>query len=841
MLEGPLDKREPVFKHDESLAREDTSAREDETFSRALNRWSAKPSIKAKQEQIDRTETFRGSLEKLVHERNVMSTIKNPATGDEMNVLDEQALRKAIDASFAKARSWGDRLPKDELIAALSIILGDRPVLTREQVVRGDWQPKSFFYIPESSSAAVDITAIKSSPPFHHFATDLVLHGDQFEYPFRERGGDSVTSLETRTAALIFHPQYGDGFRNEKGQLMVRDLDTRDYVQFSGGFLREHGIGYKKFGHQYGTASGKKGLWGRAGSVEIRSVREGVTAGLPNLVRKGLIRPVEDFKQMTYGRVHVDDQRVERAGVSSAGSRHIRGVIHYIGKEFIGKDVRIVDISPTLGAVIETSGGGERVTHTFNIISRDQAKSGKSNMWLAGAPLTQTRPFSAEAVALPRRTDESLEQYHDRTEKTDRGLAHLLLHVIPKYPALSKMLRDKPTYELASIAQAAYLLERDKQARHFDEFVKAHGELGIRTFLVTGNNDELREKVFEFSRSSSSEHVQKVFQAYGQLIDSVDNLHVYLSEQFGDANKEAVNEIATRRLKVAERLLAAAYENKDDTAKLDELSRAAEANNILITASRVLKERGELDLALMRDAEILSVRGGDISPQDAEAVKALQYQRYGDGKVRADEGYTLDTVEGAMAGLEKALEQKTSRFHLFRLDGKVVACVRFDQQDEAGQHTENPTRLYMATVMGDKAIAGGKLAEANAEAAFRQEQKQGLPICATAKPELQIAEKYLEWGFVARSASMYKNLPILNIEWDPRSAIDDSSTEAYVFPSHFDGKGMLARPSRKDHETAFALHADKVLTRLYYDEQQQRYCGVYARGARAEVSERAAA
>ena len=324
-----------------------------------------------------------------------------------------------------------------------------------------------------------------------------------------------MSALEAKTAALLFHPDYGDAFRNEKNRLIIRNPDTREYTQFTGKFFHRHGITYKRFAHTENARA-------KDSPAQMFNIREGIAANLPNLVEKGLVRPVEDFKQMTYGRVHVSDQRVERAGVTPSGDRHIRGVKHYIGKQFIGKSVRIVDISPTLGAVVDMSAGGERVTHTFNIIPREQAKAGAANMYLAGAPLTQTRPFSAEAVALPRRSDESLEQYRDRIEKTDRGLAHLLLHVVPKYPALSKMLRDKPTYELASIAQAAYLLERDKQAKRFGEFVQAYGELGARTFLVTGNNDELREKVFEFSRSSSQEHVQKVFRAYGHLIDSID-------------------------------------------------------------------------------------------------------------------------------------------------------------------------------------------------------------------------------------------------------------------------------------------------------------------------------
>ena len=192
----------PIKKIDEARASEDPE------LARALNRWSTKPTIKEKQGQDDRAEAFRGQLERVMDEKNVVSVVRNPETGAEMKVIDEQGLHDAIDVIFEKSRLWNEKRPKAEVIAALPSIIGDQPVLTSNQMTRGEWKPKQFFYLPASAAAATDISAIKSYPPFHRFVTDFVFDAEKFPYPLRKQEGKTVSALEAKTAALLFHPHY---------------------------------------------------------------------------------------------------------------------------------------------------------------------------------------------------------------------------------------------------------------------------------------------------------------------------------------------------------------------------------------------------------------------------------------------------------------------------------------------------------------------------------------------------------------------------------------------------------------------------------------------------------
>lgn len=704
---------------------------------------------------------MRVELTEALAKNAVFSTTHHPQTGATFKVVHEAALRKSIDDLFAKARSKGERTYKEKLFELLPAVVGSDPMLTADQVSHGDFHARPLLYIPATTDAATDPTAIKNSS-FHHFVNDFVkdVREKRPAYPTLRKGNDTISPLEAKIAVLIFHPDYGGGYRTEQGgvsRLMVRSKKTENYEPFSGEFLKSHGIGFRTF---FGEFPQEKGSTERP-----KSMREGAAIILPHLVAKGLIRPVEDFKQITYGLPEMRGREAERSGVSPSGARMIHGVLHYIGKEFVGKPVRIVELSSTVGAVVDMSGGVERVTHTFNIISRELAKAGKSNMFLAGAPLTQTKRFSAEAIALPRRADESLEQYRDRTEKTDRGLAHLLLQVFPEHPGLAQMLRDRPAYEQASIAQAAYLLERDKQSDRFDALVKKYGEPGARTFLVTGNDDVLRDAMFRFAESAPENKVREVFNAYGRVIDTIDNLGAYLREQFGTADPDTVHDITSKIFKRGTAILAAAYERHSDPEQLTRLVESVRADTqLFLDSCRTLKSKGDLSLENIRDCSLEMAIGDTISDRDAEAIKQIQTARY-EGK------YPPDLEQELRQGLTSALESPYSRFYIYRKSGEILTYVRFDDLTVSGK----AVRTHAASFMTNPKFEGGALGQALFAIALQKERERGVSVYAECDPSLE--EKYREFGFEVRARYEDRGVPTLAIEL-PSYAAEESLREA---------------------------------------------------------------
>lgn len=719
---------------------------------------ASKDTKRPTQEVQKRPEAQTPTLESVRHffeEQGIFSVTTNPNTGEEIKVIDDMRIPKVLHDLTAASRKTRSRWNKEGLFAVLPEVIGNTPVVTRQQISKGDFEARPFFYIPESPDAATNTLAIKKAR-FHHLIADFVEPSQEKAavQPTKYPGKEGVSEFESRVAVLLFHPEYGDGFRSEQGELFVRDRETGEYKKFSGDFLRSHGVDRDSFLYP----KGKRVITGKT-RFAPRSVREGVAIELPHLVSKNLVQPVRDFKQITFRTDGGVERRVERVGVSPSGARNLRGVLHYIGREFYGKPVRIVEISPALGAVVDISGGAEKVTHLFNIVSRGQATPAKSGMYLANAPHTQTRPFSAEQVALPRRTDESLEQYHDRTEKTDRGLAFLILHVFPKHPELAEMLRETPAYELASIAQAAYLLERDKQMGRFDSLVEQYGGAGAQTFLVTADNEILREQVFDFAESVPQEDVKAVFAAYGTLVSTIDDLSAYLRNTFGSESRESADALTQKVLERAKALLASAHEYKNEPQKLLKLVEAMQVEQVLFyEAFRELRKRGEiLDFSHIAGLEFRSVEsaGEPFSQADKDAMVQVTAANYA--------AKSPEFRAAVVRGLTEAFGNPTSKFYVLRYNGKIVGFNRFD---EMGPMPDGTPRKYFGSFNVDPAFGNGKLGDVMIEQTVLHEAQSAV-IEAHCLPDAPITQRYLKDGFVVigEDKEMYPE-PVLHIRLD---------------------------------------------------------------------------
>lgn len=685
---------------------------------------------------------------------NVFSTIENPTTGGVSQVVDTGKLRALVGGLVDKGARYGGVRShlRENLMHLLPEVLGSDPVLTHEQVARSEFVERPLFYVPETVEAVATTANIKNAR-FHYLLDDVVelVRNDRPSYPTKNVvEGQNMSALEARTAVVIFHPNYGNGYRDEHGRLLVQSRETGQYVPFSGAFLESWGIVKERFLGETATRS-------QSGQKEFRSMREGAAVELPHLVANGLIVPFTDFRQTTLGSTRAEGARAERAGVSPSGARMIRGVLHYIGKQFRDKPTRILEVSPTVGAVVDVAGGRERVTHIFNIVSRAEAKQGKSNMFLAGASLTNPRSFSAETIALPQRSNENREQYLARLEATDKGLAHLLLHVFPEHPALANMLRDKPLYEQAAIAQAAYLLERDHQQQQFDSFVDTFGEAGVRTFLVTANNDQLRAQVLTFSRSVSHEDATSVFERYADLISSVEDVGEYLQREFGHQNDTAIHAITERMLQRGERVLSDAYTRKSDPASIAAVIESISVENaIFVESFRALKEREPLSLQDVASLDISRVEAspGAFSDQDVSQMKTIVQVNY----AHESEAFR----EAVLASMVNALNRKGTDFHTLRFKGQIIGFNRFDTMENApdGRH-----RRYFGSFNVDQSFAGGKLGEAMIEQTVLKEAEESV-IEADCNPRTPITSKYIESGFNATSIADFAGVPSFHIVFD---------------------------------------------------------------------------
>jgi len=391
---------------------------------------------------------------------------------------------------------------------ALYEIFRDKNVISQEDLDRKIYKEKPLFYIPESKNHAITPEEIKKTD-FHIGLWDVIQKSStNREFPIKE--GRGLTWLETRIALFLFHPRFGDGYRDDKGIFMVRDPKTRKYHPLSW-------EGLSKYGFSDSIIANRK-----------RSVRGGIRELLPNLINKKLLRS-EDFRALS-GYQSSETERASRTKVTPVGYAMFNGVRHYLGREFVGKPIRIYELSKSMGGIAEVNEEGkEELRYTFRIFTKDNSPRAKGGEAIAGRKHTELTPFSPERVSLPRRADETEEEYKQRIESV-QGFS-FLLRISSDLEPLGIALHKEEIREQMVIAKAARFLSEKNAYQRFLRLAKTFGEDGVRSFFTTEYDSENGEKILEIGEKLETEEAEVLFYSYARIIDSAREFERVLREK----------------------------------------------------------------------------------------------------------------------------------------------------------------------------------------------------------------------------------------------------------------------------------------------------------------------
>ncbi len=297
-----------------------------------------------------------------------------------------------------------------------------------------------------------------------------------------------------------------------------------------------------------------------------------------------------------------------------------------------------------------------------------------------------------------------------------------------------------------------------------NNFARSFGVDGLRTFLVTANDENLREAVFTLAKDVPEIDAKKVFEAYGKLIAGIDTMGEYLQRSFGVSGKDAVQNIVSRRLDKARDLLRKAHEYKDTPDALLRLVGSVRSETQLLAESfKFLKGGGELKLENLPESAELSFDSGDGSILSANDVARVGYL-IKDALPDETERYVQATIDG----FGKATQSPDTTFFALRHKGAIVCLVRFDES----QKTDGNKEFYIGSFYSDSNYGGGKLGEALFEAAMHTKRTEGASFSLHCRPDTPIARKYLDWGFIADSSQSASNN--LGFVWHMRR---DTATE----------------------------------------------------------------
>jgi predicted transcriptional regulator YdeE len=304
-----------------------------------------------------------------------------------------------------------------------------------------------------------------------------------------------------------------------------------------------------------------------------------------------------------------------------------------------------------------------------------------------------------------------------------------------------------------SIREQLYFLKYAKETPRLGldplrQLARSHGTSSLRTFLVTAGDESLRDRVFEFSNSVPAEEAQKVFDAYGKLVESIDGVGDYLRQQFKGEHVTAIEMIVEKQLNRARNLLSEAHEYKDSPESLVALVGSVDADTHLFTdACRALK--GNLKLADVRDGSLEIILGQNITEEDKGVIREIQEKYYAPK-------YPAEVMVELRTGLEDSFKASDTRFYLYRKNDEILTFVRFDDAVAS-----NDTSKHMGSFMLNPRFEGGGLGQVLLETALPKELVSSVPIFAECDPEL--VPFYAKFGFELLDPDIDSRVPTCRI------------------------------------------------------------------------------
>lgn len=645
------------------------------------------------------------SVWKKLQARGIVQTHHIPELKGDILVIDLEQLARPDEDEDLKigishkgvTKTFGKR----EVLISL---LRDKTGLTVEQFKNKEHTEKPFLYIPEDADSATSMIAVKNAE-FHKGIWELVTSygsgGSSIDHPVNDEKRGSVSEIEARVAVGIFHPDYGDGLRDETGALFIRDPDTRKYKPFSMRALRE-----------YGVVQGTMRTRDASGPLQER-----MESLFPHLVRKGLLDPVRDVRSLSmHAAMGEERQEVQRRRVNKTGYVMINGVNHFLGrsKDLKDRDVEIRELTPTLGCLIDVETGN--ITHTFRIFKKEDLPPTSAGYHLAGKEKVSLTAVDATSLTRLRGEYETPDQYRARLRGVEDGL-QFLLKLSARAPALQKIITEQGAGGRA-VGNTARFIEGTENGENAFEVLA--GQFG-----------------------SGEGTAQKFFSVYSSLMEAADASEELVQShvQMDIPPQELISiaeQVRSHILLRAQTLLTESIHGQKPEQVLKKLEGFSTDAVIFTSACRSLKDAGELDLEQMRRGSLETAQGNEISKEDRARMQEIWRARYS-GK------YAPPLQEKLQKEFDDSLQQEHTRFYLYRFDGTIVSYFRVDTH-EPTQH--GIAKKHLASFMTDPSFGGGKLGEALFEEGLKREQ-EGAILIGECDPEIGITEKYLDLGFVA--------------------------------------------------------------------------------------------
>jgi len=642
---------------------------------------------------------------------------------------------------------------------------------------RGELESKPLFYFPENDDAALDREKIRQAK-FYLGTWEIHPAG------FGEKRGEtnhlfpglSLKMNEATIAAILYHPRFGDGHRDERGMLLVRRQNKeKAFVRVSGNWFKDE-ISY---------LGGEQ----REPGSSLFTPEAYVQQHCPNLEERGLLKSV-DFRS------------AERR-LSPKGYVMFNGVLHTFGTKFGGMPAEQVSDREGLLTEIDKAGKPVRKWKIELYQPGDpglvQVNFGKGEKrWSAGADMKKMM----ELVA----SDSSEQLSDDGFTRELRAQAKIRL----------SDLGEGERQCLQSIAGTP------GKKKEIIAFARKFGLDGVRALGNAGEDETRAKTLMHLSEKVGPQIAEEVIHRYGTLLHVVDK---EAKEVVGMFSKQAGKPVSEEKVRVelmrrAQGALKMFLEDiqKDPKMKLDQvllnLDRLRE--DIVVFASLFKTaykgKEGEVDFAQFEKFELVTSTPAELSKPERKRDRDQMEEILRGNRKGQDIGVAIISARS----LREKLNPKNAKtqFYLLRdkSESELIAFVRFDERPDLGKNA-----LYAGSLNVHPAWRGSAIGKSFFGQIVDQEAKEH-KIFAHAAPDTEVGTSYVEDNeFVITGVDSFDGTDLLAIERDDTKGTTRRARGASQEVKAFD----ISKPYERAAFLAFikkAQRAGQVCTRYFISD-----------------------
>ncbi len=276
----------------------------------------------------------------------------------------------------------------------------------------------------------------------------------------------------------------------------------------------------------------------------------------------------------------------------------------------------------------------------------------------------------------------------------------------------------------------------------------------LQSFLSCGEDREYGNKIIEIAQTRGSES-RPVFEKYAEIVELVGNIESFIQENFArDFSQAEIHSTAQGLLKRGRDILVATHQvaglPEETAVKLQDY------NTMLLTFSEALRAARQSGAAIELDGikHLVAERiaGTEINETDQREMLSITRSNWSEAPdpnapeaavIRSTMQHLLPEVE---RGIEEGFEKSDNEFVIIRIQGKIVAFLRFDTA-EGG--------TYFGSFNVDKNARGANLGRMICQKFVDEKAHEG-KIFAHCSPMQDVSSYYVsgEGGFVSRGIDL---------------------------------------------------------------------------------------